>query len=93
MEKSKLTESKVKSMLIIFFTPRGLLTKNLSWQAKQSIPYATVKFYGNCVEMREDFALNSGGKRTGCCITTTHHLTFLFFTSEFFGQKQHDHHP
>jgi hypothetical protein len=41
-------KSKVKSMLIIFFDIKGLFTKNLSWQAKQSILHITVIFYGNC---------------------------------------------
>jgi hypothetical protein len=43
-------KSKVKSMLVIFFTSMGLFTKVLSWLAKQSILHATVKFYGNCVK-------------------------------------------
>jgi hypothetical protein len=30
------------------------------------------------VKMCQDFALHSGDKRTGCCITTTHRLTLPF---------------
>jgi hypothetical protein len=29
-----------------FFTLSELFTKNLSWQAKHSIPHATLRFYG-----------------------------------------------
>jgi hypothetical protein len=65
-------------MLIIFFDIKGDVTNNLSWQAKQSIPHATVMFYSNCVKIFEDFALNFGDKRTGCCISTMHHLTLIF---------------
>jgi hypothetical protein len=53
---------------------RGLFTKNSSWQAKQSM-HTTVTFYSDCVKMCEDFALNFGDKRTGCCIMTMHCLT------------------
>jgi hypothetical protein len=34
----------------------GLFTKNLFWQAKQSITHTTVTFYGDRVKMCEDFA-------------------------------------
>jgi hypothetical protein len=37
-------KSKVKGMLIIFLTSRGLFTKNSSWQAKQSVQHTTVTF-------------------------------------------------
>jgi hypothetical protein len=47
-------------MLIIFFDIKGIFTKNSSWQAKKSIPYTAVKFYGDRVEMYEDFAPNFG---------------------------------
>jgi hypothetical protein len=74
-KKARQVKSKVKSMLIIFFDVEGLFTMNSSWQAKQSSPHTTLTFYGDCVKMCEDFALNFGVNRTGCCITTTHHLT------------------
>jgi hypothetical protein len=81
MEKSKLTETgkgdtgEEQSMLIIFF---DMFTKNSSWQARQSILHTTVTFYGDCVKICEGFAPNFGDKRTGRCITTTHHLTLPF---------------
>jgi hypothetical protein len=36
-----------------------MLTKNWTWQAKQSIPPSTVTFYGDCVKMCQDFAPNN----------------------------------
>jgi hypothetical protein len=57
-------------------TSGGLLTKNLSWQAKQSTPHTTVTLYVDCVKMCEYFAPNFGEKRNVCCITS-------FSTSEF----------
>jgi hypothetical protein len=48
-----------------------LFIKNLSLQAKQSIPHTTVMFCGHCMKMCEDFTLKFGNKRTGCCIKTT----------------------
>jgi hypothetical protein len=39
--------------------------------------------------MCEDFTLNFGGKRTGCCVTTTRILT-LSFPQENFDQHQHN---
>jgi hypothetical protein len=55
MEKSKLTEtekarqvkSKAKSMLNIFFHIKGIVHKESSWQAEQSILHTTVTFYGD----------------------------------------------
>jgi hypothetical protein len=54
-----------------FLTSRG----NSSWQAKQSFLHTTVTFYDDCMKMCEDFAPNFGDKGTGCCITTTYHVT------------------
>jgi hypothetical protein len=31
--------------------------------------------------MCEDFTPNFGDRRTGCCVTTAHHLTLPFFTN------------
>jgi hypothetical protein len=39
------------------------------------------------MKMCKDFAPNFGDKRTGCCITTMHHLT-LTFHQEMFYQKR-----
>jgi hypothetical protein len=90
MEKSELTETEkgetgekqVKSMLIIFFDFKEIVHKELSWQAKQSIPHIIMTFYSNCVKMCEHFAQNFGNKRTGCCITT-HRLTLPFSPGNF----------
>jgi hypothetical protein len=75
-----------------FLISRGLFTKISFWQAKQSSLLTTVTFYGDCVEMCEDFTPKFGEKRTGCCITTTHCLTLLFSPANF-SPKQHDYHP
>jgi hypothetical protein len=74
-------------MLIISLTSRGLFTKNLSWQAKQSIPHITVTFYGDCVKMYEDFVPNFGDKITGCCIPM-HRLKLSLSLGISFYQKQ-----
>jgi hypothetical protein len=82
-KRSRQVKSKVKSMFIIFFGIKGVVTNNSSWQAKQSIPHSTVMFYDDCVKMCEHFALNFGNKRTHCCIMTTHHLTIPFSPGNF----------
>jgi hypothetical protein len=43
--------------------------------------------YGYCTKICEHFAPNFGGKRTGCCITTTHHLTLPFSPGNFFTKN------
>jgi hypothetical protein len=53
-------KSKVNGMLTIF-TSRGLFTKNSSRNAKPSIPYTAVTFYGACVNVRW-FRLELGDK-------------------------------
>jgi hypothetical protein len=86
MEKSKLMETKKwetceeqsEEMLIIFFDME-LFTKNSSWQAKQSIPHVTLTFYSECMKVCEDFTLNFGNKRAGCCITTVDHSSCRSF--------------
>jgi hypothetical protein len=42
--------------------------------------------------MCEDFPLNFGDKRTGCCITRTHRLTFPFHKGIFY-EKQNYYRP
>jgi hypothetical protein len=96
MEKSKVAETEkgepgkeqIKNMLIILFDIKGVVDKNSSWQAKQSSPHTTVKFYDDCVIMCKDFAWNFVDERTGCCIMTTYCLT-LPFHQGIFDQK-HD---
>jgi hypothetical protein len=70
------------------FISRGLFTKILSWQAKQSIPHTTVMFYGDCVKTCEDCAPNFGDKRTGYCITTTRLFTLPFSPGIFFTKNK-----
>jgi hypothetical protein len=64
-------------------TSRELFLKNWSWQSKQSIPHTTMTFYSDCMKICEDFALKFGDKRTGFCMTTTHHLTLPFSPGNF----------
>jgi hypothetical protein len=70
-------ESKVKSLLIIFFDMKRIVHKEF-FLAGQSIPCTAVIFYGDCMKIYKDFAPNFGNKRTGCCIMTTHHLKLPF---------------
>jgi hypothetical protein len=71
-------KSKVKRMPIVFFDIKGIVHKEfvLAGQTFNSTYYCD--FYGGCVKMYEDFSMNFGDKRTGCCIAATHHLTSLF---------------
>jgi hypothetical protein len=39
------------------------------------------------MKMCEDFALNCGDKRIGCCITTTHFVTLPFSPGNFFTKN------
>jgi hypothetical protein len=72
---------KVKSKLIISLTSRGLFAKNSSWQAKESIPYNTVMFYGECV--RTTNATNE------LAVATRQHIVAQLFSSQvIFDQKQ-----
>jgi hypothetical protein len=51
--------------------------------AGETDPHNALTFYGDCVKMCEDFTLCLGDKRTGCYITTTHHLTLPFSPRKF----------
>jgi hypothetical protein len=75
LKKAKRVKSEVKSILIIFIGIKSLFTRNLFWQAKQSISHTTVMFYGNCMKLCDDFAPNFGDKRTGSCIMTAAYLS------------------
>jgi hypothetical protein len=73
-KKAKRVKSKFKSMLIIFFDLKGIVHKELVLASQAVNLYASVTFYGDCLKVCEDFALNFGDERSGCCIRTTHHL-------------------
>jgi hypothetical protein len=77
-------ESKVKSMLVIFFDIREIVLKEfvLAGQTVNSAFCCDVTVYGDCVRMCEDFAPNFRDKGTGCCITT-HRLTLPFSRGNF----------
>jgi transposase len=45
-------QAKSRACSSFSLTSRGLFTKKSSWQAKQSILYATVTFYGDCENVR-----------------------------------------
>jgi hypothetical protein len=67
-------------MFIIFVEVMGNVHKKKFILASQTANSAfIVLFYGDCVKMYHDFALNFGNKRTGCCIMAMHCLTFPFF--------------
>jgi hypothetical protein len=91
MRKSKLTvtekgeagEEQSQQHDCHFLSSRGLLTKNSSWQSKQSVLHTAVMCYSDCTKMCKDFALNFNSKRTGCCIMTVHHLTLPFSPGNF----------
>jgi hypothetical protein len=77
-EEGRQVRSKAKSMLIIFFTSKGLFTKNLPWQPRQSILHTTVIFHVVCVKIWEDFSPNFGDNTNVCRITTKHVLALPF---------------
>jgi hypothetical protein len=70
---------RVRSMLIICFDIKGIVHKEFILWTIQSISRTTVMFYGDCMKMCEDFALNFGDKKNWLL----HHdnvpsLTFFF---------------
>jgi hypothetical protein len=68
-------ESKVKSMLIIFFDIKGNVDEEfvLAGQTVSSAYFCDVS--QQLCETCEDIAPNFGYRRTGYCVTTMHHLT------------------
>lgn len=72
-KKCETDKQKVKTTSSFSFTSRGLCTKKSFQQAKQSTE-SSVMFFSNCIKICEDKAPNFGNKRTGYCITITHHL-------------------
>jgi hypothetical protein len=73
-------QSKVKSVLIIFFDIKGIVNKGfvLAGQTVNSKYYCDVlrRF---CERIRPNYV----DKRTGCCSTTTHRLTIPFSPGNF----------
>jgi hypothetical protein len=88
-------KSKVKSMLIIFFDNEGIVHKECVLAGQTSVPHTTVTFYDHCMKMCKDFTPNFGGRRTGCCIMTTHHLALPFSPGNFLLKNNMNvvHHP
>jgi hypothetical protein len=82
-KRKRQARSKVKSMFNIFFDIKRLVHKERVLAGQTVIPHTIVTFYGDCVKMCEDFDPNFGDERTGCCITTTHRLTFHFTSGIF----------
>jgi hypothetical protein len=76
-------KSFVKSILIIFFHIKDCSQKIRPDRSFLHTTRSSITFYGYCVKMCEDFAPNTGFKRTGCYITTTHHLTLPFSPGNF----------
>jgi hypothetical protein len=77
-KKARQVQSKVSSILIIFFDIKGIVYKEfvLTGQTVNSAYYCNVLW-----QLRENlrgFAWNFGYKRIGCCIMTTHCLTLPF---------------
>jgi hypothetical protein len=75
-----------------FLCHRGDCSMDSFWEAKQSIPYTTVTFYGDCRKMCKDFTPNFGDQRN---VVESRQCTvkhFLFHQG-IFDLKQHDCRP
>jgi hypothetical protein len=87
-KKASPVKSKVKSMIITVFDNKRIVHKEFVL-AGQSVLHAIVTFYGDCMKMCKDFALNFGNERTGGCFTMNSHIHILFHQG-FFLPNQHD---
>jgi hypothetical protein len=56
----------------LFFDINWIVHKGLVLEGQTVNPAHYSDFYGDCVNMCEDFSPNFGDKRTGSCIKTTH---------------------
>jgi hypothetical protein len=81
--------TKSRVCVSFYLASRELFTNNSSWEAMQSILHTYVTIYDDCGRMCEDFAPNFGDIKTGCCVTTAHHLTFPFHQGSS-NQKERD---
>jgi hypothetical protein len=82
-KKVRQVTSKVKRKLNIFFDFKGIVHKEfvMAGQTVNCVHYRQASMAS--VKMWEDFTLNSGNKRTGCCLTTTHYLTLPLSHTSF----------
>jgi hypothetical protein len=81
--KSVETFPQVSRLDLILFDIKGIVHKEFIMAVKKVNSASTMKFYGYCMKMFEDFALNFGNKRTDCCITTMNCLRLPFSPENF----------
>jgi hypothetical protein len=82
--KERQVNSEVESMLIILFDIKVMIIHRefvMAGQKVNSTYYCD--FCSDYLIMYEDFTLNFGDKRTGCCIMTTHCLSLPFSQGNF----------
>jgi hypothetical protein len=72
-KKTRQVKRKFKNILIISSDVKGILHKNYILVGQRVLPHTTVRFYGDCVKICEDFNLKFGDRRTGSCLTLPFH--------------------
>jgi hypothetical protein len=65
-KEARQVKSKIKTMFFIFFDIKEIVHQEFVL-AGQTVPHTVVTFYGNCMNMCEDFAQNFGNKQTRTC--------------------------